>query len=162
MKTSARNLSLWGLLFTAAGFSGLILVALFGGTRYLRAAGLSRAQSSSADAQVARGRYLVDNVAMCSECHTPRDDSGNLEPNAYLQGASVWIEPVHKIPDWADRAPALAGLGGFTEQQIERVLEQGTGPEGEVLRPPMHIYHMAPQDANAIVAYLKSIPGTKH
>jgi hypothetical protein len=54
----------------------------------------------------------------------------------------------------------LAGLGGFTEQQVERVLEQGTGPEGEVLRPPMHIYHMAPQDAKAIVAYLKSLPGT--
>lgn len=160
MKSSVQNLSFWGLLFTATGFSGLILVVLFGGSRYFRASGQSRAAQPAADTQIARGRYLVDNVAMCSECHTPRDDSGNLEANAYMKGAAIWIEPVHSIPNWADRAPALAGLGGFTEQQVERVLEQGTGPEGEVLRPPMHIYHMSPQDAKAIVTYLKSLPGT--
>jgi len=25
---------------------------------------------------IARGKYLVEEVAMCQECHTPRDDSG--------------------------------------------------------------------------------------
>jgi hypothetical protein len=37
------------------------------------------------------------------------------------------------------------------------VLEKGTGPEGEQLRPPMHIYHMHHADAVAIAAYLKSL-----
>jgi hypothetical protein len=46
----------------------------------------------------------------------------------------------------------------LTEEEAERVLEKGTGPQGEVLRPPMHIYHMKHEDAKAIVAYLSSLP----
>jgi hypothetical protein len=46
----------------------------------------------------------------------------------------------------------------MTDQQAERVLEEGMGPEGEALRPPMHIYHMHREDAKAIIAYLKSLP----
>ena len=34
----------------------------------------SAAQSSSANA--ARGKYLVENVARCGDCHSPRDDKG--------------------------------------------------------------------------------------
>jgi hypothetical protein len=43
----------------------------------------------------------------------------------------------------------------------ERILEKGTGPEGEEIRPPMHIYHMNHADAKAIIAYLKSLPRTQ-
>jgi hypothetical protein len=69
--------------------------------------------------------------------------------------------PVKPIQNWADRAPALAGFPSFTEEEGERILEKGMGPEGETLRPPMHIYHMKPEDAKAIIAYLKSLPRPK-
>jgi len=113
-------------------------------------------------AEVERGRYLVEEVAKCPECHTPRTPNGELQPAAWLRGAPIWIKPVAAIPNWADHAPALAGLPGLTEAQAEKVLEDGTGPNGEPLRPPMHIYHMAPADARAIVAYLKSLPTEVH
>ena len=113
-------------------------------------------------AEVERGRYLVEEVAKCPECHTPRKPNGELDSTAWLRGAPIWIKPVAAIPNWADQAPALAGLPGFTEAQAEKVLEEGTGPNGEDLRPPMHIYHMAPADARAIVAYLKSLPAEVH
>ncbi|SRR6266403_1644526 len=113
-------------------------------------------------AEVERGRYLVEEVAKCSECHTPRKPDGELDAAAWLRGASIWIRPVAPIPNWADRAPALAGLPSFTDAQAEKVLEDGTGPNGEELRPPMHIYHMSPPDARAIVAYLKSLPAEVH
>ena len=38
----------------------------------------------------------------------------------------------------------------------------GTGPEGETLRPPMHIYHMNQPDAKAIIAYLRSLQQSPH
>jgi mono/diheme cytochrome c family protein len=107
---------------------------------------------------IARGKYLVEEVAKCPECHTPRDAQGNLDTHAWLQGAPIWIMPVRPIQNWADNVPALAGLPSFTDAQMETVLEKGTGPEGEVLRPPMHIYHMTRADAQAIIAYLKSLP----
>src|ERR1700737_338387 len=112
--------------------------------------------------EIERGRYLVEEVAKCPECHTPRKADGGLDEAAWLRGAAIWIRPVAPIPNWADRAPALAGLPSFTEEQAEKVLENGTGPNGEELRPPMHIYHMAPADARAIIAYLKSLPAEVH
>jgi len=111
--------------------------------------------------QIERGRYLVEEVAKCTECHTPRNSSGELNRAAWLRGAPIWIQPVQHIQNWADQAPALAGLPSFTDEQMERVLEKGIGPEGEVLRPPMHIYHLLPADAKAIIAYLKSLPAQK-
>ena len=113
-------------------------------------------------AEVERGRYLVEEVAKCPECHTPRKPNGELDSTAWLRGAPIWIKPVAAIPNWADQAPALAGLPSFTEAQAEKVLEDGTGPNGEDLRPPMHIYHMSPAEARAIVAYLKSLPAEVH
>jgi len=109
-----------------------------------------------------RGRYLVEEVGKCAECHTPRKPDGALDNDAWLRGAPTWMRPVASIANWADRAPALAGLPSLTEAQAEKVLEDGTGPNGEAMRPPMPIYHLAPADARAIVAYLKSLPAEVH
>ena len=113
---------------------------------------------NATNSEVERGRYLVEEVAKCTECHTPRNARGESQQDAWLAGAPVWIRPVAPIPNWADHAPTLAGWPSFTEEQGERILEKGTGPEGEELRPPMHIYHMKHEDAVAIIAYLKSLP----
>lgn len=120
--------------------------------------GVSQHSQKQGNAEIERGKYLVEEVAKCTECHTPRDAQGELKRDAWLQGAPIWIMPVKKIPNWAERAPALAGFPSLSEEQGERVLEHGTGPEGEVLRPPMHIYHMDHEDAKAIIAYLKTLP----
>lgn len=121
-------------------------------------AATDRAANDATNSEIERGRYLVEEVAKCSECHTPRNERGELRQEVWLSGASIWIRPVAPIPNWADHAPALAGWPSFTEEQGERILEKGTGPEGEELRPPMHIYHMKHEDAKAIIAYLKSLP----
>jgi hypothetical protein len=113
-------------------------------------------------AELERGRYLVEEVAKCPECHTPRKENGELDRNAWLRGAPIWIRPVAPIQPWADRAPALAGLPSFTDAQAETVLEDGTGPNGEALRAPMHLYHLAAADARAVVTYLKSLPKEIH
>lgn len=108
--------------------------------------------------QVERGKYLVDEVAKCQECHTPRDANGNVDETRALQGAAIWIVPVHRDTTWAMRAPAIAGLPGLTDEQAQTVLEKGRGPNGLPIQPPMHIYHMNHADATAIIAYLRSMP----
>jgi Cytochrome c len=115
------------------------------------------AAQAPAQSAVERGRYLVEDVAMCEECHTPRDAGGNLDESRRLQGAQIWIMPVHANPNWANNAPPLAGFGGYTDEQGEDVLEKGVGPNGETIRQPMHIYHMNHADAQAIIAYLRSL-----
>jgi len=61
------------------------------------------------------------------------------------------------MQDWAEWAPRLAGLSGFTDEQAEQVLERGKGPNGAPIRPPMHIYHLTHADADAIISYLRSL-----
>lgn len=116
------------------------------------------ANQAAQEGLASRGQYLVDNIGMCSECHTPRDDEGNLDKRRYLQGAPIWIMPVHPMTNWAMRAPAIAGLEGFTDAQAQTVLEKGIGPNGLQIQPPMHVYHMNHADAQAVVAYLRSLP----
>jgi mono/diheme cytochrome c family protein len=126
-----------------------------------RPAGTPAAQAAAAAAPqgaVERGRYIVEDIAMCEECHTPRDENGNLDESRQLQGAPIWIEPVHHMTNWANRAPGLAGFVGFTDQQGEDILERGIGPNGLAIQPPMHIYHMNQADAQAVIAYLRSLP----
>src|SRR5215813_11451457 len=97
----------------------IALVAL-GWLSFTSAADTNKNQSNQA--KVARGKYLVEEVAKCTECHTPRDAQGNLNPQAWLQGAPIWIRPVRPIQNWADNVPALAGLPSFTDDQMFRVL----------------------------------------
>lgn len=137
----------------------LLCVLLFSTARSTIVVGTSSgAQSRSADNQVARGRYLVEEVAKCAECHTPRDANFELDRSRWLQGASIWIQPVHPVPNWGQFAPTLAGLPGMTDEQVERVLEKGEGANGREIEPPMHIYHLNRSDAQAIIAYLRSLP----
>ena|SRR6516165_1905087 len=118
---------------------------------------LTRSAAESRQSQADRGRYLVQEVARCGECHTPRDAQGEVDRSRWLQGAPMWFRPVHAMPNWAYLAPPLAGLGGLSEVEVTHILETGLDPGGKPVRPPMHIYHLSHEDAAAIVAYLKSL-----
>jgi mono/diheme cytochrome c family protein len=135
-----------------------ILFALILGLAWLAVSKCASLGKPAGDkSEIEPGRYVVEEVAKCAECHTPRDVNGDLKRDVWLQGAPIWITPVKPIRNEADQTPALAGFPSFTEEQGEGVLEKGTGPQGEALRPPMHIYHMKHEDAKAIIAYLKSL-----
>ncbi len=157
MKPSYRWVVGLAILLAAAVGASLLF------SREIHAQAPSKAAKASTAApatqsQIEHGRYLVEDVGMCEECHTPRDDSGNLDESRRLQGAAIWITPVHPTTNWAMRAPALAGFPGFSDAQGEQILENGIGPNGLAIQPPMHIYHMTPADAQAVIAYLRSLP----
>ncbi len=105
-----------------------------------------------------RGRYLAEHVAMCVECHSPRDGQGNvIESERYLGGAIPFAPPWPN--DWAIRAPRNKGLTGYTDEQAMRLLTQGAiGRDGVVLRPPMPRFRMTPEDATDVIAFLRTVP----
>ena len=109
------------------------------------------------DERIRRGRYLVEEVAQCGECHTPRDNFGALDRTRWLEGAPIWFQPINPLPNWAYSAPPLAGLGSLTKEQTLQVLEKGLGPQGSPVRRPMHRYHLSHEDAESIVDYLQSL-----
>src|SRR5689334_15855650 len=61
------------------------------------------------------GRYLVERVAMCVECHSGRDARGNIVESERFLGAPVPFAPPSWPNDWAMRAPRNRGLPGYTD-----------------------------------------------
>jgi mono/diheme cytochrome c family protein len=106
-----------------------------------------------------RGAYLVNEVARCGDCHTPRDKRGKLDFSRHLQGAPMWFAPKIKIGEWENRAPDItaSGKGGkWTEARMVKFLS--TGQESD---PPMPRYKLSLDDAKAVTAYLRSLSGKK-
>lgn len=110
---------------------------------------------------LARGKYIVDHVAMCVECHTPRNERGELIASKYLRGAPIPVAAPrfsNAQIKWAVQAPAIAGFTGYDKEQGIRLLTDGITRDGRSPDPPMPRFRLNRADAEAVVEYLKSIP----
>jgi mono/diheme cytochrome c family protein len=107
--------------------------------------------------QVARGSYLVGQVAMCVQCHTPRDADGNLDRARLLKGAPMPVRSPFANQTWAFAAPAVAGLPGWTAEDALRLLTAGRRLSGYTPKRPMPPFRLLREDAEAIVAYLHTL-----
>jgi len=104
-----------------------------------------------------RGRYIIEGIAACSDCHTPRKDNGESDHSKWLAGAPVFFQPARPVPGWPNTAPRLAGLPPGRDAEIITLLTTGVWRDGKTPRPPMPRFHMTREDAEAVVAYLKSL-----
>lgn len=111
-----------------------------------------------ADGSSERGRYLTERVAMCIQCHSPRDDDGELIRERKFQGAPIPVEGPNWGPEWAVEAPAIAGITFYTREELVRLLTEGIARDGEPPTPPMPPFRMSEADATAIYDYLASLP----
>lgn len=114
-----------------------------------------------------RGAYLVEALAHCGACHTPRNPLGGLKEGHALEGGT-YVDQVASgaYRKWAavDLTPGAQGLASWTRDDISAYLLTGKnartvvhGPMNEVIESTRHL---APADANAIAAYLKGIPAS--
>jgi len=117
-------------------------------------------------ATIARGKYLVA-IAGCNDCHTPGYFFGKPDMARFLGGSDVGFE----IPGLGtfvgpNLTPDKAtGLGSWTDAQVVTALQKGERPDGRTLAPimPWHAFaSLTKQDADAIVAFLRSLPPVDH
>ncbi|MGA2236382.1 MAG: c-type cytochrome [Terriglobales bacterium] len=106
---------------------------------------------------MARGKYVVEGVAMCGECHTPRDSNGNLDQTRWLQGAPVPYLSAKHDSNWPLDAPRIGGIPPASDDDMIKLLTTGIWTTGNRLRLPMPQFRMDRSDAEAVVAYLKSL-----
>jgi mono/diheme cytochrome c family protein len=139
-------------------------------TRWILRAALAAAMALSlpAFAQTAadRGKYLVT-IASCHDCHTPGYFLGKPDMARFLGGSEVGFElPGLGVFYGPNLTPDKeTGLGSWTDAQIIAAIQKGTRPDGRMLAPvmPWHAFAaLTPQDAQAIVAYLRSLPPIKN
>jgi mono/diheme cytochrome c family protein len=115
-------------------------------------------EKTGSASDVARGKYLVEGVAMCGQCHTPRDSRGNPDRKHWLQGGSVPFMPAEPDSDWPVRVPRIGGTPPADDADMIKLLTTGIWTTGTRLRFPMPQFRMERSDAEAVVAYLKSLP----
>jgi mono/diheme cytochrome c family protein len=111
--------------------------------------------------QLERGKYLVETIAGCGNCHTPRNPDGSFKEDMQYAGAFVIEEPVFKAYARNITPDMETGIGSWTEDEIVRAIREGIRPDGKVLGPPMSFIwyrDMSDTDAHAIAAFLKTVP----
>jgi hypothetical protein len=124
-------------------------------------AGQKKKLGAPSSATLAHGKYLVENVAGCNDCHSPHNEKGEVIQEKYLQGTPLSFKPTVPMPVWADTAPDIKGLPGWDKDAAIKFLMTGVGRNGLPARPPMPQFRLNLRDATAIVEYLESLPAAK-
>ena len=122
-----------------------------------RAGNTVGAANSGAESPVQRGKYIVESVAMCQDCHTPRDEHGVPDRGRRLMGGPVQLRSAYPAPEWATLAPRIAGQPPGTDAELIRLWTTGISRTGNPPRRPMPQFRMSRTDAEAVLAYLKSL-----
>ena len=133
------------------------ILAIIGGFTLLTAS-----PALAQDAKLQRGKYLVEEVARCQECHTPKTETGEFDATKALKGTKLNIAPISPIAGWHAASPDLTSTSAlwqrWGEDGMAKFLETAKNPRGGKAGAPMPAYMMKAEDAEAIVAYLKSLP----
>lgn len=153
------------------GAVALVLTGAGGGAAFLalkspaqRPALAVRAEATPA--RLERGKYLVENVSSCLQCHSPSDKTRWAAPltgGARGAGGECWT-PETGFPGTlcaGNLTPHADGLGQWSDGEVLRAMREGVDRHGAPLFDimPYGTYrNMSDEDALAVVAYLRSLP----
>ncbi|SHH21643.1 c-type cytochrome [Marivita hallyeonensis] len=106
--------------------------------------------------ELERGRYLVEVLAHCGECHTPRDALGGLDRAAWMAGAPN--------PSGRGTIPALTPDElTWSAADVAYYLETGFTPDfdsagGSMADVVTNFAQLSASDRQAVAAYIKALP----
>ncbi len=135
---------------------------LYGKPRFVLAAAVLAlgAAAAAAETPVERGRYLVETIAGCGNCHTPRGPGGVFAADKHMAGGFVFDEKPFRAVASNITPDKETGIGNWTDAQIAKAIREGIRPDGSLIGPPMpfELYRkLSDTDLAAIVAYLRTL-----
>lgn len=125
------------------------------------ALGAAQAQSGGA---IGRGKYLVDTVMTCHNCHTPRGPNGLMMDKA-LSGGLRFDEPPFDVTAANITSDRETGIGAWSVDDIKKFLTTGLRPNGVPVANvmPTGFYKiLTADDLNALATYLRTVPPVKN
>ena len=114
-------------------------------------------------ARLERGRYIVEGIAHCFQCHSDVDwDKPAAQPKQGMKGSGTefakygypWLVAPNISPD------RDTGAGTWTDEQLARAIREGIGHDGRDLFPIMpykYFRHMSDEDLASVIVYIRSI-----
>lgn len=149
----------------------LVLAVLIGGgliyffTAFPKVGAAPNLKIEATPEKIARGKYLANHVSVCIDCHSTRDFNfyaGPVVPGTEGKGGQEFSDPIGTL---TPRNITPAALDHWTDGEIVRAVVSGVDKDGAALFPmmPYPIYnHLAQDDAEAIVAYLRTLPAIQN
>jgi len=150
----------------------LVVVAAGAGISYLfvayprvPAAGDIRIEATPE--RIARGEYLSAHVSGCLDCHAQRDWTVFAAPviaGTEGMGGELFGAPGSALELYAPNITP-AHLGSWTDGEILRAVTEGVSKDGRPLFPIMpypRYARLSREDAESIVAFLRTLPASAH
>src|SRR6185312_16458945 len=117
-----------------------------------------------------RGKYLVEALGACGDCHTPRKQDGSFDTTKTLAGVDCFIDadPTNDAVGCLSSRNLTnheTGLKNRSDQEIKDMFIKGERPDGKALHPVMPYYvlgNMSSDDADSIVKFLRTVKGVDH
>lgn len=109
-----------------------------------------------------RGQYLVT-ITVCADCHTTRDDQGNVRPGMDFAGGTTLIYGDHTR--WsANITPSVNGIPYYTEALFIETMRTGHVRSRALddFMPTQYFKNFTDQDLKDIFAYLKTLKPVDH
>jgi mono/diheme cytochrome c family protein len=120
---------------------------------------------------LAYGKYLV-NAASCGECHSPRDDKGNIVAGMDFAGGNPFPLPDGGLVRSANITPDReTGIGNWTREQFFARFRMYTDPATcppvekgnfNTIMPWSQYSGMTDEDLNAVYVYITSMKPVKN
>src|SRR4029077_19535903 len=116
-----------------------------------------------------QGKYLVESVMICFECHSERDFSKPgwpIPPGRVGSGRILWGEGSPNQVIAPNITPDVAtGIGEWSDEEIVRAIKEGIGRNGRLLNremPSRYFRSLGDDEVHSIVLYLRSIPAVRN
>lgn len=110
-----------------------------------------------------RGAHIV-RIASCGECHTPRDDRGNVPEAMEFSGGTPLPFEGRKTVFAANITPGVNGIPYYTEELFVEVMRTGKvkARQLDAMMPTSYYRRMTEQDLRDVFAYLKTLKPVDH
>lgn len=128
------------------------------------------ASAQSLTPAVERGRYLVESILACGNCHTPKSPTGEPIASRNL-GGGLSFSPPPFVGVASNITPDHeTGIGAWSDDDIKRAIVQGVRPNHgrlanthlAVVMATSFFKALTPSDQDAVVAYLRSVPALRN
>ncbi len=113
----------------------------------------------AADAgDIERGRYLVEALAACDNCHTPRGAAGYDLSNRFSGGAQTFSDKSYVVRGSNISPDRETGVGAWSSEELRAAIVDGIGRNGRLapVMPSDSYKPLTPSDLDAIIAFLRS------
>ena len=161
-----KRLAAWS--FTAVTTALAILISVTVGWRPVlgaRSRALTNRQYARTPERMAHGKYLVEGVLGCLDCHS----QVNSEPQpgvapvfTNVGGGRIMVNDRGFVLAAPNITPDIdTGAGDWTDDQLARAIREGIGHDGRALFPIMpyqFFRNLSDEDLASVVVYIRSIP----